>query len=159
MQVIYSKTLKIFALLNLFFLFLAPSVSLRVNLKRNKKIASCKPHPSPFQRRGGQEGVFCSLIFARLRCAKINAKRKKWKLKSKTLGRILDFIRAWPRTNAVPIRVNAFLGPPGRMADLKEKSREREPSFVLDFFGYYLCTAWLKCALHICPNQVKKVEY
>jgi hypothetical protein len=44
------------------------------------------------------------------------------------------------------------------MADLKEKSRELEQSFVLDFFCYFSRTTWLKCAQHICPNQVKKVE-
>jgi len=51
-----------------------------------------------------------------------------------------------------------FLGQPGGMADRKEKSREREQSFVLDFFCYCKRTTWLKCAQHICPNQVKKVE-
>ena len=61
----------------IYFLFLAPSTSLRVNSKRNKKTPGCRPHPGPLQRRGGQEGVFCSLIFARLRCAKIYAKAKK----------------------------------------------------------------------------------
>jgi hypothetical protein len=30
-----------------------------------------------------------------------------------------------------------FLGQPGGMADRKEKSREREQSFVLDFFCYF----------------------
>jgi hypothetical protein len=30
-----------------------------------------------------------------------------------------------------------FLGQPGGMADRKEKSRELEQSFVLDFFGYF----------------------
>jgi hypothetical protein len=73
MQVIHSKTLKTFALLNLFVLFLAPSTSLRVNSKRNKKTPGCRPNPGPLQRRGGQEGVFCSLIFARLCYAKIYA--------------------------------------------------------------------------------------
>jgi hypothetical protein len=89
---------------------------------------------------------------------KSTRKRKKWNLKSKTLGRIFYFTRAWQRTNAVPIRVNAFLGQPGGMADRKEKSREREQSFVLDFFCYCSGISWLKCALHICPNQVKKVD-
>jgi len=51
-----------------------------------------------------------------------------------------------------------FLGQPGGMANRKEKSREREQSFVLDFFCYFSSTTWLKCAQHICPNQVKKVE-
>jgi hypothetical protein len=59
------------------------------------------------------------------------------KLKSKTLGQIFYFTGAWPRTNAVSIRVNAFLGRPGGMADRKEKSREREQSFELDFFCYF----------------------
>jgi len=49
-----------------------------------------------------------------------------------------------------------FLGQTGGMADRKEKSRELEQSFVLDFFCYCLRTTWLKCAQHICPNQVKK---
>jgi hypothetical protein len=30
-----------------------------------------------------------------------------------------------------------FLGQPGGMADRKEKSREREQSFVLDFFATF----------------------
>ncbi len=78
MQVIFSKTLKNVVLLDLFFLFLAPSTSLRVNSKRNKKTPGCRPHPGPLQRRGGQAGVlFYSLIFERLHCAKIYAKRKK----------------------------------------------------------------------------------
>jgi hypothetical protein len=51
-----------------------------------------------------------------------------------------------------------FLERPGGMAERKEKSREREQSFVLDFFFYCSNTGWLKCAQHICPNQVKKVE-
>jgi hypothetical protein len=38
-----------------------------------------------------------------------------------------------------------FLGQPGGMADRKEKSRELEQSFVLDFFATFF-------------NQVKKVE-
>jgi hypothetical protein len=75
MQVIYIKTLKTFALIIMF--FLTPSTSLRVNSKRNKKTPGCRPHPGPLRGRGGQVGVFCSLIFARLRYAKIYAKRKK----------------------------------------------------------------------------------
>jgi hypothetical protein len=51
-----------------------------------------------------------------------------------------------------------FLGQSGGMDDRKEKSREREQSFVLDFFCYCFRTTWFKCAVHICPNQVKKVE-
>ena len=51
-----------------------------------------------------------------------------------------------------------FLGQPGGMADRKEKSRELEQSFVLEFFFYCTHTTWLKCALHICPNKVKKIE-
>jgi len=39
-----------------------------------------------------------------------------------------------------------FLGQPGGMADRKEKSKEREQSFVLDFFCYFSSTTWLKCA-------------
>ena len=70
MQVIYSKTLKTFSLLNLFVLFLAVK-------KRTKKTPGYRPHTGPLRMRGGQEGVFYSLIFARLRCAKIYAKRKK----------------------------------------------------------------------------------
>jgi hypothetical protein len=44
------------------------------------------------------------------------------------------------------------------MAARKEKSREQEQSFVLDFFCYCQRTAWLNCAQPICPNQVKKVD-
>jgi hypothetical protein len=69
MQVIYSKTLKTFALLNLFVLFLAPSTSLRVNSKRTKKTPGCIIDSFHY--------FFRSLIFAMLRCAKIYAKRKK----------------------------------------------------------------------------------
>jgi multisubunit Na+/H+ antiporter MnhE subunit len=62
MQVIYCKTLKTFALLNLFFLFLAVK-------KRNKKTPGCIVDFF--------HCFFRSLIFARLRCAKIYTKRKK----------------------------------------------------------------------------------
>ena len=111
MQVIYIKTLKNVALIIMF--FLVPSTSLRVNSKRNKKTPGCRTHPSPLLRYypelvEGRDEVFYLLIFARLRSAKIYAKRKKWNLKSKKLGRIFYFTRAWHRTNAVPIRVNAF---------------------------------------------------
>ena len=62
MQVIYSKTLKTFALLKLFVLFLAVK-------KRTKKTPGCIIDSFHY--------FFRSLIFARLRCAKIYAKRKK----------------------------------------------------------------------------------
>jgi hypothetical protein len=62
MQVIYIKTLKNLALLDLFFLFLAVK-------KRNKKTPGCIIDSFHY--------FFRSLIFARLRCAKIYAKRKK----------------------------------------------------------------------------------
>jgi hypothetical protein len=62
MQVIYSKPLKNYALLNLFFLFLAVK-------KRNKKTTGCIIDFFHY--------FFRSLIFARLRCTKIYAKRKK----------------------------------------------------------------------------------
>ena len=61
MQVIYSKTLKTFALLKLFVLFLAVK-------KRTKKTPGCIIDSFHY--------FFRSLIFARLRCAKIYAKRK-----------------------------------------------------------------------------------
>ena len=138
MQDIYSKTLITFALLNLFFLFLAPSTSLRVNSKRNKKTPGCRPHPGPLRRRGGEEGVFRSLIFARLRCAKIYAKRKKVEPEIKKARPDLLF---YPSDSHEQTRCRfgwmLFLGQPGGMADRKEKSREREQSFVLDFFCYF----------------------
>ena len=62
MHVIYSEKLKNFAFLNLFFLFLAVK-------KRNKKTPGCIVDSFHY--------FFRSLIFARLRCAKIYAKRKK----------------------------------------------------------------------------------
>ena len=96
MQVIYSKTLKIFALLNLFFLFWSPSTSLRVNSKRNTKTPGCRPHPGPLPRRGGQEGVFYSLIFARLRCTKINATKPPTRnLKLETTSNNQTFKQSW----------------------------------------------------------------
>ncbi len=62
MQVIYSKILKTFALLNLFVLFL-------VVKKRTKKTPGCIIDSFHY--------FFRSLIFAMLRCVKIYAKRKK----------------------------------------------------------------------------------
>jgi hypothetical protein len=62
MQDIFIKTLKTFALLDLFFLFF-------VVKKRNKKTPGCIVDSFHY--------FFRSLIFARLRCAKIYAKRKK----------------------------------------------------------------------------------
>ena len=53
----------------LYVLFLAPSTSLRVNSKRTKKTPGCIIDFFHY--------FFRSLIFARLRCAKIFAKRKK----------------------------------------------------------------------------------
>ena len=62
MQVIYSKTIKTVAFLNLFVLFLAIK-------KRTKKTPDCIIDSFHY--------FFRSLIFARLRFAKIYAKRKK----------------------------------------------------------------------------------
>ena len=62
MQVFYSKTLKNYIILNLFFLFLSVK-------KRNKKTPGCIADSFHY--------FFRSLIFARLRCTKIYAKRKK----------------------------------------------------------------------------------
>ena len=62
MQVIFTKTLKTFALIIMFFLFLTAK-------KRNKKTPGCIVDSFHY--------FFRSLIFARLRCAKIYAKRKK----------------------------------------------------------------------------------
>ena len=62
MQVIYSKTIKTYALLNLFVIFLAVK-------KRTKKTLGCIIDSFHY--------FFRSLIFAMLRCAKIYAKRKK----------------------------------------------------------------------------------
>jgi hypothetical protein len=56
MQVIYSKTLKTFALLNLFFLFFAPSTSLRVNSKRNKKFPAADLTPALSKGEGDNKG-------------------------------------------------------------------------------------------------------
>jgi hypothetical protein len=46
MQVIYIKKLKTFVILDLFFLFLAPSTSLRVNSKRNEKLPAADLTPA-----------------------------------------------------------------------------------------------------------------
>jgi hypothetical protein len=46
MQVIFTKTLKTYALIIMFFLFLAPSTSLRVNSKRNKKLPAADLTPA-----------------------------------------------------------------------------------------------------------------
>ena len=144
MQIIFSKTLKTFALLNLFFLFLSVK-------KRNKKTPGCIVDFFHF--------FFRSLIFARHCCAKIYAKRKKVEPKIKNARPYLLF---YPSVSHEQTRClfgwMLFLGQPGGMADRKEKSREREQSFVLDFFCYCSRTTWLKCALHICPNQAKKVD-
>jgi hypothetical protein len=57
MQVIYSKPLKNYALLNLFFLFFAPSTSLRVNSKRNKKLPAADLTPA-FSKEEGENKEF-----------------------------------------------------------------------------------------------------
>jgi hypothetical protein len=58
MQFIYSITLKTFALLNLFFLFLAPSTSLRVNSKRNKKLPAADLTPALSKGEGDKKEFF-----------------------------------------------------------------------------------------------------
>ncbi len=129
MQVINCKTLKTFALVILFFLFLAPSTSLRVNSKRNKKTPGCIIDSFHY--------FFRSLIFARLRCAKNQREAKKsgtWNQQSKAGFLILS--EREPRTNAVPIWVNAFFrGARWNGWPLRKKQRVR--AIVCSWFFCY----------------------
>jgi hypothetical protein len=52
-----------------------------------------------------------------------------------------------------------FLGQPGGMADRKEKRREREQSFVLDFFLLLLTHNLAQmCTAHLPFIKTEKVE-
>ena len=77
MQVIYSKTLKIFALLNLFFL---------VRQKKNQKTPGCIVDFFHY--------FFIHWFLQGFAVQKSTRSEKKWNLKSKTLGRIFYFTRA-----------------------------------------------------------------
>ena len=131
MQVIYSKTLKTFALLNLFVLFLAVK-------KRTKKTPGCIIDSFHY--------FFRSLIFARLRCAKIYAQRKKVEPEIKN---------AWPDLLYYPsVATNKrgadtgecfFQGSQVKWLTVKKKAKSASNRLFLIFFATFF-------------NQVKKVE-